>query len=161
LIGYGPKDRSRREYRWSPAKTRGLSNRQLLDGLRRLLRARGYLNQKIIDGTTDLPCAATYAYRFGTLSRAYGLIGYRIGKRRVRQHRTPDDKLLLKLRRLREQRGYLSGALIDASGDVPAKSTYCRHFGTLSKAYRLIGYDPKAHRKRVRARRAAALKAKA
>ena len=67
LIGY--KDRSRREHRWSHKATRGLSNRQLLDGLRRLLRTRGYLNQRIIEEATDFPCAATYQYRFGTLSR--------------------------------------------------------------------------------------------
>jgi hypothetical protein len=139
-----------------------LSNRQLLDGLRRLLRTRGYLNQRIIEEATDFPCAATYQYRFGTLSRAYELIGYRVGKRPFRQYRMSDEQLLLKLRRLRERHGYLSGSLIEAADSVPGKSTYVRRFGNISKAYRLIGYDPEAHQARAQTRRrAAATKARA
>jgi hypothetical protein len=65
------------------AKTRSLTNEQLLEALRKLLRERGYLTEKMIDGNGETPTTPTYWRRFGSLTRAYQLIGYR-SKRRER-----------------------------------------------------------------------------
>jgi hypothetical protein len=58
-------------------RSRRLSDGELLDGLRRLYEAQGYLSGLIIDETDDLPSSSAYRYRFGTLLRAYRLVGYR------------------------------------------------------------------------------------
>lgn len=53
------------------------SDEQLLEGLRRLWRREGKISQHLINGSTDLPHAATYQHRFGSLRSAYALIGYK------------------------------------------------------------------------------------
>jgi hypothetical protein len=44
--------------------------------LRELLESRGRLTCALIEGAADLPCSMTYIVRFGSLRRAYELIGY-------------------------------------------------------------------------------------
>jgi DNA invertase Pin-like site-specific DNA recombinase len=58
-------------------RSRRLSDDELLEGLRRLFEAQGYLSGLIIDETDDLPSSSAYRHRFGTLLRAYRLVGYR------------------------------------------------------------------------------------
>jgi DNA invertase Pin-like site-specific DNA recombinase len=53
-----------------------LSDEELLEGLRRLWREKGVLSVATIAAAKDLPSTRTYALRFGTLARAYRLIGY-------------------------------------------------------------------------------------
>lgn len=53
-----------------------LTNAELLKRLRALLSRIGSLSGVIIDEADDMPSSATYANRFGGLSRAYALIGY-------------------------------------------------------------------------------------
>ncbi|MPY73437.1 MAG: recombinase family protein [Alphaproteobacteria bacterium] len=57
-------------------RSKRLSDDELLDGLRRLFEAQGYLSGLIIDETDDLPSSSTYRHRFGSLIRAYRLVGY-------------------------------------------------------------------------------------
>lgn len=57
-------------------KAHNRTNRQLLDDLRSLLAKRGRLSVRIIDKDPDTVSAATYRGRFGSLRRAYDLIGY-------------------------------------------------------------------------------------
>jgi len=52
----------------------------------------------------------------------------------------PDEELLYALRRLLARRGRLSGSLIADSPDMSSPSTYRDHFGSLRRAYELIGY---------------------
>jgi DNA invertase Pin-like site-specific DNA recombinase len=52
-----------------------LSEGVMLDMLRQLLEKRGRLSRRSIDAS-DLPNSTTYVRRFGTLRRAYSLIGY-------------------------------------------------------------------------------------
>jgi DNA invertase Pin-like site-specific DNA recombinase len=52
------------------------SNEQMLDGLKALLAERGTLSGLIIDESEDLPSSSAYRNRFGTLLRAYYLVGF-------------------------------------------------------------------------------------
>jgi DNA invertase Pin-like site-specific DNA recombinase len=53
-----------------------LSNEEMLDALQQILHERGYLSGLIIDETERLPSSSAYQSRFGSLLRAYGLVGF-------------------------------------------------------------------------------------
>ena len=57
-------------------RSRRLANEELLEILRRLLRERGYLSGMLIDEFDTAASSATYRSRFGSLLRAYQLIGF-------------------------------------------------------------------------------------
>jgi len=59
-----------------------------------------------------------------------------------RGKRYTDEELLDQLRGLMEREGRLSGLLIDERGDLPSSSVYRTRFGSLIRAYQLIGYTP-------------------
>jgi DNA invertase Pin-like site-specific DNA recombinase len=61
---------------------------------------------------------------------------------RERNRKVTNDEMLDKLRALHERQGWLSGILINEAEDMPASSAYAHRFGSLSEAYKLIGYDP-------------------
>jgi hypothetical protein len=53
-----------------------LSNEEMLEALRHLLQDRGYLSGLVIDETELLPSSSAYQSRFGSLLRAYDLVGF-------------------------------------------------------------------------------------
>jgi DNA invertase Pin-like site-specific DNA recombinase len=53
-----------------------------------------------------------------------------------------DEELLSLLRKVLEQQGVLSGLIIDERDGMPSSSVYRHRFGSLLRAYELIGYDP-------------------
>src|SRR5207237_6231890 len=55
---------------------RPLSDAEMLDRLRDRYTQRGTLSGVIIDETNDMPSSGAYRLRFGSLSRAYQLVGY-------------------------------------------------------------------------------------
>ena len=59
-------------------RTRNKSNDQLLEELRSILRAKGKLTAELIRGTKGATPAGGYRLRFGSLSRAYELVGYQM-----------------------------------------------------------------------------------
>jgi DNA invertase Pin-like site-specific DNA recombinase len=59
-----------------------------------------------------------------------------------RQRRYSDEELLAKLKDLAEKHSRLSGFLIDETDWMPPSSSYRSRFGSLVRAYRLIGYTP-------------------
>lgn len=61
---------------------------------------------------------------------------------RERSRRYSDDEMLEKLKILRQQNGWLSGIVIDEQEDMPSSSAYQHRFGSLIRAYQLIGYTP-------------------
>jgi DNA invertase Pin-like site-specific DNA recombinase len=67
--------------------------------------------------------------------RAHGII-------EARSRRFSDDDMLAKLRGLLEHHGRISGILIDEHDDMPSSSAYRTRFGSLPRAYQLIGYCP-------------------
>ena len=53
-----------------------------------------------------------------------------------------DDEMLDKLKVLRDHHGRLSGILIDENEEMPSSAAFRNRFGSLGRAYHLIGYDP-------------------
>ncbi|PPQ40489.1 recombinase family protein [Rhodoblastus acidophilus] len=60
----------------------------------------------------------------------------------VRARHYSDEDLLSLLQTLLDQQGMLSGMVIDEREDMPSSSIYRHRFGSLLRAYELIGYDP-------------------
>jgi DNA invertase Pin-like site-specific DNA recombinase len=61
---------------------------------------------------------------------------------RGRSQRFSDEDLLTKLKGLYEGKGYLSGILINEAEEMPSASVYTHRFGSLIRAYELVGYRP-------------------
>jgi hypothetical protein len=61
---------------------------------------------------------------------------------RERSLRLTDDELLDKLKLLHKRQGWLSGIVIDEAEDMPSSSAYSHRFGSLLRAYQLIGFTP-------------------
>jgi DNA invertase Pin-like site-specific DNA recombinase len=59
------------------ARSLRLSNEEMLNALQRLLQDRGYLSGLLIDESEHLPSSSAYHSRFGSLLRAYALVGFR------------------------------------------------------------------------------------
>jgi len=59
-----------------------------------------------------------------------------------RSQKLTDEEMLEALRVLFEQRGHLSGLIIDEAETVPSSATYQHRFGSLLRAYQLVGYSP-------------------
>lgn len=59
-----------------------------------------------------------------------------------RSRRFTDEELLQALSSILERKGWLSGIIIDECDDMPSSSTYRHRFGSLLRAYTLIGYSP-------------------
>jgi hypothetical protein len=81
-----------------------LSDEELLERLRELLRAQGRLSGILIDETEDMPSSSCFSSRFGSLTRAYSLIGW-----------TPDrDYAYIEInRKLRRRHADLIASIID------------------------------------------------
>jgi len=59
-----------------------------------------------------------------------------------RSYRMPDEEMLSALGSLLRERGYLSGIVIDEADGVPSSSIFRSRFGSVLRAYELIGYTP-------------------
>ncbi len=57
-------------------RTFNKSDEELLAALRALLASKGRLSRRVISDSIEVPCPSTYQFRFGSLQRAYELIGY-------------------------------------------------------------------------------------
>jgi DNA invertase Pin-like site-specific DNA recombinase len=61
---------------------------------------------------------------------------------RERSRKLTNDDLLEKLKTLYQRQGWLSGIVIDEAEDMPSSSVYSQRFGSLLRAYQLVGYTP-------------------
>ena len=61
---------------------------------------------------------------------------------RERSRRFSDEEMLEKLRQLHEQHGWLSGVIINETDGMPSSGMYSNRFGSLVRAYEMIGYTP-------------------
>jgi DNA invertase Pin-like site-specific DNA recombinase len=68
-------------------------------------------------------------------SKAQGII-------QERNRKYTNDELLAQLRSLLDQKGELSGLLIDEAVGMPSSSIYRSRFNSLIRAYSLVGYTP-------------------
>jgi DNA invertase Pin-like site-specific DNA recombinase len=154
LIGYVPDPARVRALRTE--RGRALSNEAVLDLLRGLLQKHGRLSCAIIDAARGVPCTETVANRFGSIRKAYALIGYipeRDETRYGRPKNLSDEQLLVALRGLLKKHGHISEELLSKCKDTPSYIVYYRRFGGLSQAYRLIGYTPGNGPSRINGRR--------
>jgi hypothetical protein len=145
LVGFVPPWRQPGACKTGVISTQRLSKERLLEDLRQLLLNRGVLSDSLINESRDVPCAGTYRNRFGSLRRAYELIGHvprtRNAKRVGACRNLNNKQLLNKLRALLIEKGRLTAQIIDADPEMPSYSTYVYRFGCMSRAYELIGYD--------------------
>jgi hypothetical protein len=112
-----------------------------------VLKKRGNLTEIIIDTTRGMPSSQTYRHRFGSLSEAYRLVGFkpRANSQRGKSgatRRASEEEILASLRELLRHRGRLNCGIIAKSKCVPSVRTYYRRFGSLPRAYELVGYAP-------------------
>lgn len=108
---------------------------EVLEALRRVARTHGFLDQRLIEASPGLPSVRRLYDEFGGVGKIRELIG---AKGRLEPS---DDELLAALRRLLRKKGHLTKLLVNASKAAPHASVYERRFGSLSAAYRLIGYE--------------------
>ena len=59
-----------------------------------------------------------------------------------RNRRFSDDEMIDRLERLLEKKGFLSGIVIDEAEDMPSSGCYASRFGSLTRAYSLVGFTP-------------------
>ena len=64
------------------------------------------------------------------------------GITRARARRYTDEELIDRLRGLYRHRGFLSGLVIVESEGMPSTSVYVHRFGSLIRAYQMVGYTP-------------------
>ncbi len=139
------RERRCRTFRGRP---KGLPNKQMVDRLRRLFENHGYLSHRLIDSAEGMPAHTVYAARFGSLQRAYQLVGYDQRDYRFSQaaRRLSDQEMLTRLQLLLRQRGRLSNRLINETDGMPSSHLYRRHFGSLFWAYELIGFKARCRK---------------
>jgi len=65
------------------------------------------------------------------------------GMMKERNRRYSDDEMLERLKALHDKNGHLSGIIIDEQPDMPSSSAYQNRFGSLIRAYKLVGFTPK------------------
>jgi DNA invertase Pin-like site-specific DNA recombinase len=70
-----------------------------------------------------------------TFDAAQGLI-------RARSEKLSDDVMLEMLAQILTRQGYLSGLIIDEAEDCPSSSSFRSRFGSLLRAYTLVGFSP-------------------
>lgn len=61
---------------------------------------------------------------------------------RARAYRYTDEELIERLRNLYQNRGFLSGLIIDETEGMPSTSVYSHRFGSLVRAYQMVGFTP-------------------
>lgn len=64
------------------------------------------------------------------------------GIMRARFRRYSDNELLDRLRDLYQSRGFLSGLIINETEGMPSTSVYALRFGSLIRAYQMVGFTP-------------------
>ena len=60
----------------------------------------------------------------------------------ARLNRLSDDEMLVGLRDAFQDQGYLSGLIIDEASALPSSGAYRTRFGSLLRAYHLVGFKP-------------------
>ena len=65
------------------------------------------------------------------------------GMIRERNRRFSDDEMLDRLEYLLKKEGFLSGFVIDEADNMPSSACYASRFGSLVRAYSLVGFTPR------------------
>lgn len=59
-----------------------------------------------------------------------------------RSRRMSNEEMIQQLKELYQDRGHLSGLIIDEADGLPSSTTYSSRFGSLGRAYQLVGFTP-------------------
>lgn len=97
------------------------------------------LKRKRVDNPPDMWIRADDAFSPVVEPRLFQAVKQIIESRT--RHFTDED-MLTKLAGLAQEAGRLSGLLIDERSDMPSSSAYRSRFGSLLRAYTLVGYTP-------------------
>ena len=103
-------------------RSRKLSDDQLLDSLRNLYGAKGKLSGILIDEAEGMPSSSAYSSRFGSLVRAYQLVGYDSGR---------DYEFLEINRRLRQMHPKVVDEVIEALRGQGAEVSFDENTGVM------------------------------
>jgi len=124
----------------------GQTEAHLLRDLRALWVKKGTLGMKLLKRAQTRPSVWTLQRHFGSVGRAYELIGY---DWKAQSRRNTNDQILEELRQLLAKHGRLSKKIINSSpGSLNSEQVH-RRYGSLDRAYELVGFDRKdADRKR-------------
>lgn len=131
-----------------------LSPAPMLEALRSLLEQHGRLNARLLNRAPETYGAQTYRRVFGSLHRAYALVGYVPWKAKGVSVRVQREHIIEALREAYQRHGHLTVQIVNADPNLATVPTYRKHFGSMTHAYALAGlpYDRKtlqqaAHRR--------------
>ena len=129
-------------------RSQNLTDEQFLDRLRFLLTRFGTISGILIDEADDVPSSAAYRHRFGSLLRAYALIGYTPGRdfrfvevnRAIRAyHRSLAEEIVHELRALGATVDWnLENDLLTVNREFTASLVLSRCRELLSGSYRWL-----------------------
>jgi hypothetical protein len=139
------------------------TDERLLDTLRAIKKKYGALSTNIVRGAKAGPSFNAYCARFGSIARAFELVGYSpnatadftaktcavpkaaecAARFKVRFDARPEETIAQARREAAE-------AIIEKSRGVPSCTLYRRRFGSRSHVYNLIGYRPRWQEQRPR-----------
>lgn len=137
------------------ARSQKLTNEEMLEKLRALLKQHGRISGILIDETEGLPASTAFRHRFGTLVNAYKLIGYDPGidysfieeNRRLRK-RHPElvAEVIQQISNLGAQAVWnAESELLEVNGEMRVSIVLCRHTETIAGSSRwLIRLDVSA-----------------
>lgn len=132
------------EHRLKSITRRVYSAAEIETGLKRLLSEKGHLSGRFVQQCSYLPSPEAIDTRYGSLAAAFRTVGFEIPSR-IKKNSAglpySEDDLLGDLRRIYQDRGYLSGHAIDADPNAPSKKYFVRRFGSLAKAFELAGVE--------------------
>lgn len=118
------------------------TDEQMLDGIKRLLEREARLSPALIDAARGMPRAQAYADHFGSLARAYDLIGYRRSPHKWRKTLGgywTDEAILAAVRTLHSEHGYVACSMLKSAAGTPSYPLIRRRFGSLRRCYELAG----------------------
>ena len=136
-----------------------LTDRQMLDGLARVLKRHGKLNARVINAAREIPNAHRFVRRFGSMNQAYKLVGYEPSPRQTASSRSLQQNrkrksashivdalgpegVVLRLRALLSTHGRLSMKLINEDLGRAAYQLVTSRFGGGRRLYALAGHKP-------------------
>jgi hypothetical protein len=155
-IGYKPPPRPSADGKY-------WSNEEILEGLRKLYKAHGYISNRVIDSCPGLPSYDYTRRRFGSISETMRQAGLpvlsdsQIQRRAWEQGKATgcdeyyrgihwtEANLLRALRQLQKQYGFVSINLLNRNVGTPSANYFVKRFGSLTKARILAKLSDQTH----------------
>jgi DNA invertase Pin-like site-specific DNA recombinase len=130
------------------ARSRKLTDDEMLDKLRQILQKHGRISGILIDEVEDFPSSSAYQHRFGSLVTAYRLIGYdphidysfiEINKRLRQKHPELIKTVIEQLQALGGSVLYdVNTNLLHVNGEIRVSIVLCRHQTTEAGSSRWV-----------------------